>query len=111
MQEKVDSVKHRNLIVSGKLPEDLSPYANVFLDSVTYLGLKPDDLRVLRERYPDKSFIFIFQATKQGSFRGENSFQHDVDIVIEVPEKGRAVQMGRYNQGGEMNIFDTPTVA
>lgn len=48
LQEKVDSVKHRNLIVSGKLPEDLSPYANVFLDSVTYLGLKPDDLRVLR---------------------------------------------------------------
>jgi len=31
--------------------------------------------------------------------------QHDVNVVIEVPEKGRAVQFGRYNQGGEMNIF------
>jgi hypothetical protein len=28
-----------------------------------------------------------------------------VDVVIEVPEKGKAVQMGRFNQGGEMDIF------
>ena len=49
--------------------------------------------------------MFIFQTTKQGNFRGENSFQHDVDVVLEVPEKGKAVQMGRFNQGGEMEIF------
>jgi hypothetical protein len=28
-----------------------------------------------------------------------------VDVVIEIPEKGKAVQFGRYNQGGEMDIF------
>jgi hypothetical protein len=28
--------------------------------------------------------------------------------LIEVPEKGRAVQMGRFNQGGQMEIFDQP---
>jgi len=39
------------------------------------------------------------------NFRGENSFQHDVDVVIEVPEKGRAVQFGRFNQGGDISIF------
>ena len=111
LQAKINSVKHPNLDVTGSLPADLSPYSFIFLDSVTYLGLKPDDLRNLREKYPEKSFIFVFQTTKQGNFKGENAFQHDVDIVIEVPEKGHAVQMGRYNQGGEMNIFDTPLVA
>jgi predicted nucleotidyltransferase len=72
---------------------------------VNRLGLTPEDLRELKSRYPAKSFIYIFQATKQGNFRGENSFQHDVDVVIEVPEKGKAVQMGRFNQGGQLDIF------
>jgi predicted nucleotidyltransferase len=67
--------------------------------------LTPADLRALKNRYPGKSFIYVFQSTKEGNFRGENSFQHDVDVVIEVPEKGKAVQMGRFNQGGEMQIF------
>ncbi|WP_111596175.1 hypothetical protein [Chitinophaga skermanii] len=63
----------------------------------------------MKDQYPAKSFIYVFQSTKQGNFRGENSFQHDVDVVIEVPEKGTAVQMGRFNQGGQMNIFDHET--
>jgi hypothetical protein len=52
-----------------------------------------------------KSFIFIFQPTKAGTFRGANTFQHDVNVEIEVPEPGKAVKMGRFNQGGEMEIF------
>jgi hypothetical protein len=60
---------------------------------------------------PSKSFVFIFQSTKDGKFRGANTFQHDVDIVIEVPERGRAIQMGRFNQGGAIEIFDSPLLA
>lgn len=104
-QDKVLAVKHRNLHVSPFLPDDLSPYQYIFLDSVTRLGLTPEDLRRLKARYPGKSFIYIFQVTKHGIFKGNNDFQHDVDIVIEVPQKGKAIQMGRYNQGGEMDIF------
>jgi len=36
---------------------------------------------------PDKSFVFVFQTTKDGKFRGANTFQHDVDSVVAVPEK------------------------
>ncbi|HWJ28365.1 MAG TPA: hypothetical protein VNS32_17600, partial [Flavisolibacter sp.] len=64
-----------------------------------------EDLNNLKRQNPSKSFIFIFQSTKEGNFRGANAFQHDVDVVFEVPEKGRAVQMGRFNQGGEIPIF------
>ena len=49
--------------------------------------------------------ITHFQTTKEGKFKGANTFQHDVDSVIEVPERGKAVQYGRFNQGGEMPIF------
>ncbi len=99
-------VAHPNLFVSDYLPEDLSPYQFVFIDSVNKLGLSPDDIEKLRSENKGKSFIFVFQTTKEGNFRGTNEFQHDVDVVIEVPEKGRAVQFGRFNQGGEMNIFE-----
>lgn len=88
------------------LPDDLSPYDFIFLDSVTKLGLSIYDLDSLRKRYPDKSFIFIFQTTKQGIFRGGNGFQHDVDMIVELPRPGFAIQYGRYNPHGEMQLFD-----
>lgn len=99
-------VKHENLFVSDYLPEDLSKYQFIILDSVNKLGLSPKDLENLKKNNPGKSFIFIFQTTKDGKFKGANSYQHDVDVVIEVPERGRATQFGRFNQGGEMSIFD-----
>jgi hypothetical protein len=98
-------VKHPNLFVASVLPADLSPYNFIFLDSVNKLGLLPHDLTALKMRYPHKSFINVFQTTKDGNFRGANTFQHDVDVVIEIPERGKAVQFGRFNQGGEMSIF------
>lgn len=105
------NVKHPNLFVASILPNDLSPYDFIFLDSVTKLGLSPEDLSRFKNQYPSKSFIFVFQTTKDGKFRGANSFQHDVDVVIEVPEKGKAVQYGRFNQGGEIQIFDDYSIA
>jgi hypothetical protein len=107
LQEKLNdkNVKHPNLFVTGSLPNNIASYDFIFLDSVNRLELTAEDLRVLKMKYPSKSFIYIFQSTKQGNFRGENSFQHDVDVVIEVPEKGKALQMGRFNQGGEMDVF------
>ena len=107
LQKKLNDkeVKHPNLFVASTLPNDITPYDFIFLDSVNKLGLQPEDLTALKRKYPTKSFIYIFQTTKEGNFRGANSFQHDVDVVIEIPERGKAVQFGRFNQGGEMRIF------
>lgn len=107
LQQKLNdkNVAHPNLYVSSILPETLTAYDFIFLDSVNKLGLQPEDLNRLKALNPTKSFIFIFQSTKDGKFRGANTFQHDVDVVIEVPEKGKAVQFGRFNQGGEIDIF------
>lgn len=106
LKEKLQKAAHRELYVTGSLPDDLGAYDFIFLDSVNKLALSPADLEAIKHRNPDKAFIYIFQTTKGGNFRGSNSFQHDVDVVIEVPEKGKAVQYGRFNQGGEMNIFN-----
>lgn len=100
-------VANPNLDLYNYIPEDLSNYKFVFFDSVTRLGLTPEDLARYEKTYPGISFIYVFQVRKDGVFRGRNDFQHDVDVVIEVPEKGKAIQSGRYNQGGEMDIFPT----
>jgi len=102
---KDKSFAHTRFTVSSVLPEKLGEYDFIFIDSVNKLGLTPDELNRLKALNPTKSFIFIFQTTKQGAFRGANTFQHDVDVVIEVPERGKAVQNGRFNQGGEIHIF------
>lgn len=99
-------VAHPNLDVIEFLPSDLSKYDFLFLDSVTKLGLTPEQLEQLKNKYPQLSIIGIYQVTKDGVFRGNNSYQHDVDIVIEIPEQGLAKQFGRYNPGSEMRFFN-----
>lgn len=101
------NVAHSNLFVASVLPSSLADFDFIFLDSVNKLCLLPEDLNELKSKNPNKSFIFIFQSTKDGKFRGANTFQHDVDVVIEVPQQGKATQMGRFNQGGEIEIFDS----
>lgn len=110
LQQKLKDkdVAHENLFVSDNLPKDLTGYDYVFIDSVNKMGLNPKHLEALKAGNPGVSFIYIFQATKGGDFRGTNEFQHDVDIVINLPERGKAVQFGRFNQGGEMNVFKIP---
>jgi hypothetical protein len=69
------------------------------------LRLTSKDLEKLKTENKGKSFLYIVQATKASKFKGNNEFQHDVDVVIEVPERVKAVQYGRYNQSGETDIF------
>jgi hypothetical protein len=107
LQDKLKdkNVAHPNLVVADAIPNDLSTYEFVFLDSVNKLRLTPEDLEKLKTDNKEKSFIYILQATIGRQFKGNNEFQRDVDIVIDVPEIGKAVQHGRFNQGGEMDIF------
>jgi len=102
---------NENLDIAGAIPLDLSAYKFVFLDSVTSLKLTPDDLKKLEEKFPNISFVYVFQVTKAGSARGTNEYMHNVDVVIEIPEKGKAIQFGRFNQGGKMDIFPTDQAA
>lgn len=107
LQDKLKdkNVAHENLTVADAVPNDLSTYDFIFLDSINKLRLSPEDLENLKAGNKGKSFIYVFQATKGGQFKGNNEFQHDVDVVIEVPELGKATQYGRFNQGGAMDIF------
>lgn len=84
---------HANLSVCDRLPSDLSAYDVVFVDSVNSLGLSPDDLQRLPSR---KSFVYIFQSTKDGRFRGSQEFLHDVDTSIVVDAMKATTEKNRF---------------
>ena len=96
---------HPNLIIAEKLPDDLSPYQFVFIDSVSKAGLSSFDLTRLSKENPQTAFIFIFHTTKAGNFRGKQDFAHDVDVIIEV-ENGVAKANGRFGVGGKLEVFN-----
>jgi len=102
---KEKNVVHPNLYVSDYLPSNIKGYGFVFIDSVNRAGLSPEHIQELEAKNPNTSFVYVFQTTKDGKFRGANEHQHNVDVVITIPQKGLAVQNGRYNQGAEMRIF------
>ncbi len=108
LQEKIihQKVDNPNLDLSNYLPNDLNAYENIFIDSVTTVNLSPQDLTELEEKNPLRNFIYVHQTTKEGAHRGTNEFKHNVDAVIEIPEIGKAIQYGRFNQGGTLDIFE-----
>ena len=101
--ERLNAI-HPNLVIAEKLPEDLSPFMFVFIDSVSKAGLTADDLARLHKQNPKTAFIYIFHTTKEGNFRGRQDFAHDVDVIIEVVN-GEAKAHGRFGMGGQIQIF------
>ncbi len=77
-------------------PAHLDRFDVVFTDSVNTLGLEPEQLR----KYPKSTaFVYIFQTTKEGLFRGSQEFMHDVDTVIKVTNMTAVAEKNRF--GGE----------
>ncbi|NVO09048.1 MAG: hypothetical protein HXX16_03710 [Bacteroidales bacterium] len=106
LKEKLERLGaiHPNLIIAEKIPDDLSQYQFVFIDSVSKASLTSQDLTKLRKDNPKTAFIFIFHTTKEGNFRGKQDFAHDVDVIIEV-ENGIAKANGRFGVGGKLEVF------
>jgi hypothetical protein len=66
---------------------DEEPYWGAFLNSVNNMNISPQELRKLRGLYPSKGFICIFQSTKDGSSKGSNEYEYDVDISIKIENR------------------------
>jgi hypothetical protein len=104
-----DKIKRSNANVPGldfanKLPPNLSRYQFVFIDSVSDAGLDEVFFKALiKANKPKTSIIGIFHATKDGKFRGGQTFAHDVDVLMRV-DNGVVYAQGRYAPQGEMRI-------
>ena len=83
------------------------PYRCVFIDSVNFIKITPEQIEELKAENPNTAFVTVQQATKGGQFRGSQEYAHNCDIIIEVIA-GTAHQQGRYQVHSEMPIFDGP---
>ena len=82
-------------------------YQFVFIDSVNFIKITPEDVEDLKSANKNTAFITIQQATKNGNFRGSQEFAHNCDMVIRV-EAGQASHQGRFQEPTEMAVFDKP---
>ena len=90
---------------SGTMPATIpSKYEFVFIDSSNAARLDYTSIVRLLKRYPDKGFVFIFQSTKGGQFRGTQDIEHEVGIVMFIDEKGIAHIKGRYAPPCTLNV-------
>jgi hypothetical protein len=103
LKEKLDkhNIYHPGLYVVSFIPVDLSPYKYVFIDSLNKSRLRLEDIVALSKKYPEISFIYVLQSTKDGGYAGGTDIEHEMDIVIKV-EDGIATQHGRYRAFGEI---------
>jgi hypothetical protein len=106
MKEKLERLGavHPNLFVSENIPEDLSSFSFVFIDSVSKGKVDNEKINQLIKSHPKTAFLFIFHSTKEGDFRGGQENAHDVDCIIEVKD-GVASGKGRFGVGGEISVF------
>ena len=82
-------------------------YKLVFIDSVNFIKITPEQIEELKAENPGTAFVTVQQATKGGQFRGSQEYAHNCDIIIEVIA-GTAHQQGRYQVHSEMPIFEGP---
>ena len=82
-------------------------YKFVFIDSVNFIKITPEEIEDLKASNKGTAFITIQQATKSGNFRGSQEFAHNCDMVIRV-EAGQASHQGRFQEPTEMAVFDKP---
>lgn len=66
--------------ISSKIPG----YDLVVIDSVNHLGLSPEEVEELKEKFPKTSFVLVMQSTKDGKLRGSQKFLHNCDINVEM---------------------------
>ena len=102
--ERLNAI-HPNLIIADTIPQNLSQYNFVFIDSVSKAGMTIEQLVKMHKQFPQTAFVFIFHSTKDGNFRGGQGFAHEVDCIIDVAD-GFAKGNGRFGVGGEINVFE-----
>ncbi len=107
LQEKIKRFNaiDKNLFLSDKLLKDYKDYDFVIFDSVNSLKLTPDDLKEINKKNHLTSFIYIFQTTKDGKFRGSQEFEHDVDVSIELHNGIATTKKSRFGGNGQIKIY------
>lgn len=79
-------------------------YDVVFFDSTQTVGMKPEEFTELKRKFPGISFVLIFKANKDGSFKGSSDWGHDVDAIMHIENQSAMMEKNRFPEGGTETI-------
>ncbi len=65
-----------------------------------------EEVEKIQKTLPNLSLVMIFQTTKDGMFRGQNTWEHLVQTVIEVKNGIAKTGKNRFGAKGSYRIFD-----
>jgi predicted ATP-dependent serine protease len=85
-------------------PNQFKNYDAVFLDSTQTIGMKPDEFKALKRRYPDTSFILVFKANRDGTSKGGTDWEHDVDAIMHIENQSATMEKNRFPNGSNETI-------
>jgi len=54
---------------------------------------------------PKIGFIYVFQSTKNGNFKGSQEYSYDVDVVIETDQGIAKTEKSRFGGSGEVKVW------
>ena len=102
---------HPNIAIApDTMPQDLSPYDYVIVDSINEFGYEKPDLESLKKRFPAVSFVWIMQSTKEGDYRGSIAKEHRVNVSVYINEMGFAkAQKSHFGGTGTIKVFPDST--
>ena len=85
-------------------PTQFTGYDAVFLDSTQTVGMKPDEFKLLKRKYPDTSFILVFKANRDGTSKGGSDWEHDVDAIMHIENQSATMEKNRFPNGSNETI-------
>lgn len=106
LQEKLLRLKISSPIdfVEDYNPSQFSGYDVVFLDSAQTVGMKPDDFKSLKKRFPKTSFVLVFKANRDGTSKGGTDWEHDVDAIMHIENRCATMEKNRFPGGNGETI-------
>lgn len=102
LQLKMSSLDSKYIDISSyknfeELKKNIKKYRFVIIDSINEMNLKPNELKQIWELDKKRGIIYIMQVTKQGTFKGDNQFKHDADIIVNIENRLPNIEKNRYN--------------
>ena len=106
LQNKIERMNANSdrLFFVDHVPKNFNNYDYIFIDSASRAKMDHKNIIRLKQQNPGKAFIFIYQSTKDGNFRGGQEIEHEVDMVVTIDDKGVAHCTGRFAQGTTLDV-------
>ena len=106
IQEKFNRLNafHKNIYITADMPDDLSYFDLLVINSVNEMNMSPDDIRKIQETYPNLSTWQIFKATKEGKFLGQSDFGYLCQVELVCEEGFCQAQKNRFGENVRVGI-------